>query len=106
MAEIVREFAQEANVPNAPRPALSGGDTVMAATAAELDVDLSKLKLEIGEAEAMSKQIAQLTADQRGDQLQRLERSLLRLERVNVQTLALLQKLVSAVKKDSGEAPK
>jgi len=106
VAEIVREFAQEANVPNAQRPAPSGGDTVLVATAAELDVDLSKLKLEIGEAEAMSKQIAQLTADQRGDQLQRLERSLLRLERVNVQTLALLQKLVGAVTKGNGEAPK
>jgi general secretion pathway protein A len=106
VAEIVREFAQEANVPNPPRAALNGDDTVLVAPSAELDVDLSKLKLEIGEAEAMSKQIAQLTADQRGDQLQRLERSLLRLERVNVQTLALLKKLVSAVTKNSGEAPK
>jgi general secretion pathway protein A len=39
-----------------------------------------------------------LTADQRADQLQRLERSLLRLERINVQTLALMQKLVNAVR--------
>jgi hypothetical protein len=54
----------------------------------------SKLKLDADEAEAMNKQLAALTADQRADQLQRLERSLLRLERINVQTLALLQKLV------------
>jgi general secretion pathway protein A len=44
----------------------------------------------------MNKQLGGLTADQRADQLQRLERSLLRLERINVQTLALLQKLVAA----------
>jgi general secretion pathway protein A len=84
----------------------SGGDTVMVATAADLDVDLSKLKLEIGEAEAMNKQIAALTADQRGDQLQRLERSMLRLERINVQTLSMLQKLVKAVSNGSGEGGK
>jgi putative secretion ATPase (PEP-CTERM system associated) len=106
VAEVVREFAQEATVPPRPASAAHDGDTQMVATAAELDVDLSKLKLEIGEAEAMSKQLAQLTADQRGDQLQRLERSLLRLERINVQTLSLLQKLVNAVKKDGGEPPK
>ena len=33
------------------------------------------------------------------DRLQRLERSLLRLERINVQTLSMLQQLVQAVKK-------
>mgnify|MGYP002145043428 CR=1 FL=1 len=33
--------------------------------------------------------------------VQRLERSLLRLERINVQTLAMLQKLVNAVKKST-----
>ena len=57
------------------------------------------MQLSGDEAEAMSKQLASLTADQRGDQLQRLERSLLRLERINVQTLAMLTKLVEAVKK-------
>jgi len=106
--EVVREFAQESTVPGKPASpaqlaARHGGDTVMVATAADLDVDLSKLKLEIGEAEAMTKQIASLTADQRGDQLQRLERSMLRLERINVQTLAMLQKLVKAVSKGPGE---
>jgi hypothetical protein len=62
-----------------------------------LDVDLTKIKVSGAEAEGMSRQIAQLAADQRGDQLQRLERSLLRLERINVQTLVMLQKLVKAV---------
>jgi general secretion pathway protein A len=62
-----------------------------------------KLKLDPAAAEAMSKQLASLGAEQRGDQLQRLERSLLRLERINVQTLGMLQKLVGAVKKSSAD---
>jgi putative secretion ATPase (PEP-CTERM system associated) len=108
VAEVVREFAQESNVPAKPAPvaAAASGDTQMVATAVDLDVDLSKLKLEIGEAEAMGKQLAQLTADQRGDQLQRLERSMLRLERINVQTLSMLQKLVKAVQKTPDEGAK
>lgn len=104
VAEVVREFQQENGAPSrpmllasgaqaeAPLPGAARGDMV-------LDLDLSKLKVDGEEAEGMSRQLAQLAADQRGDQLQRLERSLLRLERINVQTLAMLQKLVNAVKK-------
>ncbi|MDE2504170.1 MAG: XrtA-associated ATPase [Burkholderiales bacterium] len=107
VAEVMREFAQEADVPSKPRPApATPGAGGGVATAAELDVDLAKIRLDMGDAETMSKQLAQLTADQRGDQLQRLERSLLRLERINVQTLAMLQKLVNAVKKNPGEPSK
>ena len=69
---------------------------------AEADVYVFHDELGSEEANSMSKQIAALTADQRGDQLQRLERGLLRLERINVQTLGLLQKLVEAVKKPDG----
>jgi general secretion pathway protein A len=54
----------------------------------------------------MNKQLASLTADQRGDQLQRLERSLLRLERINVQTLGMLQKLVNAARRTPDEGSK
>jgi putative secretion ATPase (PEP-CTERM system associated) len=106
VAEVVKEFEQEGGVsalaagPTPARVAASTGGEV--ATAAELDLDLSQLTLEASEASAMSAQISALTADQRGDQLQRLERSLLRLERINVQTLSMLQKLVNAVKKPSG----
>lgn len=97
--EVVKEFTAEANVPARPAaPAPAVGDLAVVtatATAVDLDVDLSRLKLEPAEAEAINRQLAQLTADQRTDQLQRLERSLLRLERINVQVLSLLQKLVS-----------
>ena len=107
LTEVVREMEAENAVPaskavaavgTGPEPPMPGG---MAGAA--VDLDLSQLKLEPDEAQDMSRQLAQLTADQRGDQLQRLERSLLRLERINVQTLTLLQKLVDSVKKKPEE---
>ena len=108
VAEVVQEFQQENGVPSRqPEAALAeGADPTMPGglAGAVLDVDMSELKLDAEEAQGMSRQIAALTADQRGDQLQRLERSLLRLERINVQTLAMLQKLVSAVKKPGDKA--
>jgi putative secretion ATPase (PEP-CTERM system associated) len=104
VTEVVREFQQESGVPTRPMLLAAGGqpdatvpDTVRADMA--LNIELGKLKVEPEEAERMSRQLAQLTADQRGDQLQRLERSLLRLERINLQTLGMLQKLVNAVKR-------
>ena len=107
VAEVVREFDQENQVPVRPgRVArLASGEPVMPGgmAGAVLDLDLSLLKLAAEEAQDMSQQIAALSADQRGDQLQRLERGLLRLERVNLQTLTLLQKLVDAVKKPRGD---
>ncbi|MBZ8138318.1 ATPase [Rubrivivax gelatinosus] len=102
VAEVVREFQQEAEVPAKPAvvPVPVNAEALAAAAAAvtaSLDVDLSSLQLPADEAQAMTRQIQALAADQRGDQLQRLEKSLLRLERVNLQTLAMLQKLVEAV---------
>ena len=106
--EVAKEFAQESQV---PARAVGSADLAVAGGApltgmAELDVDLSKLKLDVQEADVMNKQLAALTADQRADQLQRLERSLLRLERINVQTLGMLQKLVNAAKRSSDEGSK
>ncbi|HLL11825.1 MAG TPA: XrtA/PEP-CTERM system-associated ATPase [Rubrivivax sp.] len=108
LAEVVAEFEQENGVPvraagakaqagalsAAGQPLLPGG-----MAGAVLDLDLSELKIDGEMAEAMGKQLASLTADQRSDQVQRLERGLLRLERINVQTLTMLQQLVEALKK-------
>jgi hypothetical protein len=74
--------------------------------AGALDVDLGKLQLDPAAADTMTRQIGRLSADQRGDQIQRLERGLLRLERSNLQVLAMLQQLVAAVKKPGDEGPK
>ena len=108
LSEVVAELKQENAVPShaqaAVVPAMAGGEPLMPGglAASDMDIDLSNIKLTPEQAEGMNKQIAALTADQRGDQLQRLERSLLRLERINVQTLAMLQALVNATKKTGG----
>ena len=112
VTEVVKEFAQEAEVPSR-RPVLApeslhgelspaGPSTAGAA----LDVDLSQLQVDPATAGTMSSQLNRLASEQRGDQLQRVERGLLRLERTNLQLLAMLQQLVSAVKKPSNEGPK
>ena len=108
VAEVVQEFEQEAHVPpRAPAAAAPpaattpSGEPMMPGglAGAALDLDVGKLSLEAEEADQLSRQLATLTADQRGDQLQRLERSLLRLERINLETLAMLQKLVQAARR-------
>ncbi|OGB00573.1 MAG: ATPase [Burkholderiales bacterium RIFCSPHIGHO2_12_FULL_69_20] len=109
--EVVREFAQESEVPvrrmaadSAPAELSASGP--ISTTAANLDVDLSRLQLDPAAADTMARQIGRLSAEQRGDQIQRLERGLLRLERTNLQMLAMLQQLVNAVKKPADEGPK
>ena len=105
--EVVQEFQQENTVPARIQatPVMLRGEPHLPGgmAGALLDVDLSQVALGPDAAQAMSQQIAALTADQRGDQLQRLEKSLLRLERINVQTLNMLQQLVGAVKKPGPE---
>ncbi|MBL8344507.1 MAG: AAA family ATPase [Rubrivivax sp.] len=102
LAEVVREVNAENDVPQRKAttvPVNQTGEPLMPGglAGAVLDLDLSSMNLAPEKAEDMSRQLAQLTAEQRGDQLQRLERSLLRLERTNLQTLALLQKLVESL---------
>jgi len=106
--EVVRELEQENALPGkkAPAPVDSlAAELGAASSPMPLDVDLSRLRLDGATADGMSRQLARLSAEQRLDQLQRLERSLLRLERINVQTLSLLQKLVSAVRVPDQPAP-
>lgn len=113
--EVVRELAEENQVPSrpdVPRARARGAEPLMpgglAGAAIDLELDLdpdaARDALDPATAEDMTRQLAQLTADQRGDQLQRLEKSLLRLERSNLQVLALLQQLVQLLqKKGDGE---
>ena len=111
--EVVKEFAQEAEVParrpTTPLPDSQHGDLSRfgpTTSSAALDVDLSKLQIDPGMASTLSSGINRLASEQRGDQLQRLERGMLRLERSNLQLLAMIQQLVSAVKKPQDEGPK
>ena len=105
--EVVLEIEQETHPPRpafeAPAPATAARAVSGAPAEADLDLDLERLKLDPAAAAAMNKQIESLSADQRLDQLQRLERGLLRLERINVQTLAMLQKLVGAIRRPADE---
>ena len=101
--EVVREFAQEAEVPSRPQPQ---GDSVRGELTAgppsasgNLDVDLSTAQIDAGAADTLQRQITRLSGEQRADQMMRLERGLHRLERTNLQILALMQQLVNAVKK-------
>ena len=110
--EVVREFAQEAEVPSRrpptadSRPAELSTAGFSASAPANLDVDLSQLQLDPAAADTLSRQIGRISSAQRGDQIQRLERGLLRLERTNLQVLAMLQQLVNAVKTPPDEGPK
>jgi hypothetical protein len=106
--EVVREFASESVVPRKPMADEDGeglnGRAALADDGAQ--VDLTNLRVDPGLARGINRQLDALGADQFMDQLQRLERSVLRLERMNVQTLGMLKKLVNAVKKGPGEAAK
>jgi putative secretion ATPase (PEP-CTERM system associated) len=64
-----------------------------------VDIDLAKLQGIASYGDGFSSQLANLSAEQYGDRLQRLERSMLRLERVNLEILSMLQKFVAAVRK-------
>ena len=102
--EVVREFAEESDVPRKALPVDEGADAVnghLAALGAASQLDLSMLRLDPGIVRGITQQLDTLGSEQYIDQMQRLERSVLRLERVNVQTLGMLKKLVSAVKKTS-----
>lgn len=115
--EVVKEFAQEAAVPvrrvvgagshgasDSGNGEVSNAGASTGATA--LDVDLGALQLDPAAADTMARQLSRMSSEQRGDQIQRLERGLLRLERSNLQVLAMLQQLVAAVKKPLDEGPK
>lgn len=107
--EVNREFAEEAQVPTKPASAGNGHDLAnsdMPFLEDGVRLDLGSLHLDPAVANVISQQLDALGSDQYIDQMQRLERSVLRLERVNVQTLAMLKKLVNAVKKTASEESK
>ena len=106
--EVVKEFAQEASVPSlSPGVSARRGAAALGDGTEDVAVESDRLDLDLNAAEvdAMSRQLANLTAEQRGDQLQRLERGMLRLERTNLQILALLQKLLAAARRPGDGTP-
>ncbi|KQP39766.1 XrtA/PEP-CTERM system-associated ATPase [Pseudorhodoferax sp. Leaf274] len=61
--------------------------------------DLGSLQFDPEALDGMEAQISHLDREQHGDRLQRLERSLLRLERINLEVLAMLKKLAAAARR-------
>jgi len=105
--EVVTEIQDELGISSsdglsAPMPLDDDARKVRKANA-RFDIDLSGMQFESDLLDGMSKKIDGLGAEHYGDRLLRLERSLLRLERVNLEVLSMLQKLVTAVKKPSEE---
>lgn len=95
--EALRDIAQEIEVPKAVQ---GEGVDALAALPEGARYDLSRLNLGADEVAALSSEFAKLGEGQQADRLQRLEASLLRLERINLQTLQLMQRLLASVKHD------
>ncbi|MEO7127701.1 MAG: ATPase, partial [Rhodoferax sp.] len=72
-------------------------------TTGTIDVDLAKLQFTPELAGSISGQINALSAEQHDSRLRRLELGMARLERINLEVLSMLQKLVTAVSKPSQE---
>ncbi len=116
--EVVNEIQQESAVPVAaaapvaavavaPVSAKSAWEDSGAAplsVSAELDIDLSQLQLSSTLTNEMSGQIKGLLLEQYDGRMRRLEKSVLRLERINLEVLVTLQKLVTALTKP-GSSP-
>jgi general secretion pathway protein A len=102
--EVVSEINEESRgspaQSSAPMP-ISDDSPQMRRVESAYDIDLSSLQFESDLVDGISGKIDRLSAERYGDRLLRLERSLLRLERVNLEVLTMLQKLVAAVKKPS-----
>ncbi len=92
--EVLKDLGSEAALPPPSRPvSLSGSEA--SDSQLDLDVDLSHPQGLQGEAlQAFSKQVESQMHDVHADRLARIERSMLRLERINLQNLKMLQRLL------------
>ena len=102
--EVVREFDAESEVAGRRPGAMAIAGAATADVPVEIPagaVDLTRIDLQPAAADAMSTRLARLDQRQHGDRLQRLEQSLLRLEQINLETLAMLRSLVEAVRQPS-----
>lgn len=66
---------------------------------AGLDLDLANLNFDSALVDDVCRKVSHLGAEQSADRLQRIERSLLRLERINLEVLVMLSKLAVSGKK-------
>lgn len=93
--EVVTELHDESASPKS---------SAQASVATSRDIDLTKLQITPGLAQALSGQLDSQGVEQYDARLRRLEGSVLRLERVNLEILVVLQKLVSAASQPDPES--
>lgn len=101
--EVVSEIQAESSVPvsSAPKDKLAWDDSVIPSqlAAEDLDIDLAKIQGTPGLYEAISSQINGLGVEQYDGRMRRLEKSVLRLERINLEVLVMLQKIAASLAK-------
>jgi len=106
--EVVNELHEENAAPFATlsqdRPGWEDSGLPRISAADTLDIDLGKLHLAPTMADALSGQISMLGSEQYDARLRRMERSVLRLERINLEVLVMLQKLVTAISRPAGSS--
>jgi general secretion pathway protein A len=101
VGEVVQEFAHEVAATTDFGNGARSRPVPVAGAAYE--PDLSRLPLAPDMADTMAGVLSSLSEEQQGDRLQRLERSMLRLERISLETLAALQTLVNALRRPPEE---
>jgi hypothetical protein len=94
VTEVINELAAEGAMGGTP-----SGHGELNGSPQALDVDTSRLAIDAATGASLTKQ---LSAAQQGDRLQRVERSLARIEQINLETLDALKKLVAAVTRGGG----
>lgn len=99
VAEVVKDFATETTIDIEVDVGSAGpARNVPRANGHDLSADLSRIGLDPELANRLTRHLSALVAEQGQAQLQRVEASMLRVERLSQNTLATLLKLVSAVK--------
>jgi general secretion pathway protein A len=102
VAEVVKDFATKTTIDIeldvGKGGAAAAARNVPRANGHDLSADLSRIGLDPELANRLSRHLSALVAEQGQAQLQRVEASMLRVERLSQNTLATLLKLVSAVR--------
>ncbi|WP_342618765.1 XrtA/PEP-CTERM system-associated ATPase [Rhodoferax sp. GW822-FHT02A01] len=100
--EVVGELQEEYAAPFvAGATDRNDGDSILPVESGQsaVDIDIGKLQLKPALGEELSRRIGGLGGEQLDARMRRLERSVLHLERINLEVLVLLQKLVTALAK-------
>lgn len=97
VTDVVSEMQQESACPSPQgRPPQDCADADPLGSTELFDLESGRISVTPGLAEALSSQMDSLGLEQYDGRLRRLERSVLRLERINLETLVMLKKLVLA----------